>query len=73
LVAAYEPTKDRIVSDWILAPFCIAILFGFVGYALRQGTKVMPDRSNSNFGPSQNDGWSGSSDGGSADGGGHSF
>ena len=39
------------MPDWILALICIVILFGFIGYALRQGTKVTPDRSNSNFGP----------------------
>jgi hypothetical protein len=36
------------MPDWILAPICIIILVGFIGYALRQGTKVEPDRNNSN-------------------------
>ncbi len=57
------------MSDWVLAPVCILILFGFVGYALRQGTKVKPDRNNSNFGPSV----TGSSFDGGPDSGGHSF
>ena len=57
------------MPDWILAPLCIVVLFGFIAYALRQGTKVKPDSSNSNFGPS----FTGSDgDGGSSDGGGHS-
>jgi hypothetical protein len=61
------------MPDWILAPICVVVLFGFIGYALRQGTKVKPDRNNSNFGPSQSSGGSGSSDGGSSDAGGYSF
>jgi hypothetical protein len=59
------------MPDWILGPICVVILVGFIGYAFRQGTKVKPDRSNSNFGPTQNDSWPGASDGGS-DAGGHS-
>ncbi len=51
------------MPDWILAPICLVILFGFIGYALRQGTRVHPDRNNSNFGPSNNESYSGSSDG----------
>jgi hypothetical protein len=43
------------MPDWILAPICLAALFGFVGFALYQGTKVSPDRNNTNSGPSQND------------------
>jgi uncharacterized membrane protein YgcG len=66
-------TEEQIVPDWILAPVCLVVLVGFIGYALHQGTKVTPDRSNSNFGPSQSSGGSGSYDGGSSDGGGHSF
>jgi hypothetical protein len=61
------------MPDWILAPICLVILVGFIAYALRQGTKVTPDRSNNNFGPSQSSGGSGGSDGGAGDGGGHSF
>jgi hypothetical protein len=61
---------DQIMLDWILAPICLVILFGFIGYALRQGTKVTSDRNNSNFGPS----FSGSDgDSGSGDVGGHSI
>jgi len=57
------------MPDWILAPICLVILVGFIAYALRQGTKVTPDRSNSNFGP----GFTGSSDDGASHGGdGHS-
>jgi hypothetical protein len=61
------------MPQWLLGLLGLATLAGFIGYALRQGTKVTPDRNNSNFGPTQNDGWSGSSDGGSSDSGGHSF
>jgi hypothetical protein len=62
---------DQIMSDWILAPICIIILVGFIGYAFRQGTKVHPDRNNSNFGPTTNESYSGSE--GGSDSGGHSF
>jgi hypothetical protein len=62
------------VSDWILAPICVVVLVGFIGYALRQGTKVHPDRNNSNFGPTTNESYSGSPDGeSSSDGGRHSL
>ena len=61
------------MPDWILAPICVVVLVGFIGYAFRQGTKVTPDRSNSNFGPSFSGSDGNSGDGGSADGGGHSF
>jgi hypothetical protein len=61
-------TAEQIMPDWILAPICLVILFGFIGYALRQGTKVHPDRNNSNFSPSDISGGAGGSDGG-----GHSF
>jgi hypothetical protein len=64
---------NQIMPDWILAPICIAILFGFIGYAFRQGTKVKPDRNNSDFGPSFTGSDGNSSDGSSGDGGGHSF
>jgi hypothetical protein len=61
---------DQVMPDWILAPVCLVVLFGFIGYALRQGTKVKPDQNNSNFGPS----FSGSDgDSGSGDVGGHSI
>jgi len=33
-----------------------AVLAGFIGFAFHQGMKVTPDRDNSNFGPTQNDG-----------------
>ena len=68
-----DRTEDRIMPQWLFGLLGLAALAGFIGYALRQGTKVTPDRNNSNFGPTQNDGWSGSSDGGSGDAGGHSF
>jgi hypothetical protein len=61
------------MSDWILAPICVVVLVGFIGYAFRQGTKVTPDRNNSNFDPSFPGSDGNSGDGGSADGGGHSF
>jgi hypothetical protein len=55
------------MPDWLLAPVCLVAIIGFIGYAFYQGTKVSPDRSNSNFGPSQNsgqiDGTHGGSDG----------
>jgi hypothetical protein len=70
---AGEQTEDQTMPDWILAPICLVVLVGFIFYAFRQGTKVTPDRNNSDFGPSQSSGGSGSSDGGSGDGGGHSF
>ena len=44
------------MPSWLLAPLCLAVLMGFIGYAFYQGTKVSPDRNNTNFGPSQNDG-----------------
>jgi hypothetical protein len=60
------------MPDWILAPLCLVLLIGFISYAFRQGMKVKPDRNNRNFGPSANDGWYGSSGGGS-DSDGHPF
>jgi hypothetical protein len=66
---ACEQTEDQIMPDWILAPICLVALLGFIGFAFRQGTKVKPDRDNSNFGPN----FTGSDgNGGSGDGGGHS-
>jgi len=44
------------MPDWILAPICLGALVGFIWFAFRQGTKVSPDRNNSNFGPNANDG-----------------
>jgi hypothetical protein len=43
------------MSNWVLAPICLAALVGFIGYAYYQGMKVSPDRNNTNTGPSQND------------------
>jgi hypothetical protein len=43
------------MPDWLLAPVCLAALLRFIGYAFYQGSKVSPDRDNSNAGPSQND------------------
>lgn len=43
------------MSDWLLAPICLVILLGFIGYAYYQGMRVSPDRNNSDFGP----GWPG--------------
>jgi hypothetical protein len=60
---------DQIMPDWIVAPVCLVVLVGFIGYALRQGTKVTPDRNNRNYGPNH-DGLGG--DSGSDSGGGHS-
>ncbi|MEY9104889.1 hypothetical protein ABH999_001085 [Bradyrhizobium yuanmingense] len=51
------------MPDWLLALICLVALLGFIGYAFYQGMRVPPDRSNTNFGPGQNDGWSGGSDG----------
>jgi hypothetical protein len=56
------------MPDWILAPLCLVFLLGFIGYALRQGTKVSADRTNNGGSDLPGIG----SDGGS-DGGGHSF
>jgi hypothetical protein len=39
------------VPNWLLAAICLVALIGFIGYAFYQGTKVRPDRNNSNFGP----------------------
>jgi hypothetical protein len=71
-VPGLKQAENQIMPDWILAPICLVILVGFIAYALRQGTKVTPDRSNGNFGPGQNDGYSGSSGEGSSHDG-HSF
>ena len=49
------------MPTWLVPLICVVVLFGFIGFALHQGTKVKPDRNNSNFGPSQNDGWGGDS------------
>ncbi len=60
------------MPDWILGPLCTILLLGFIFYAFRQGTKVKPDRNNSNFGPSFT-GSDGDAGGSSSDGGGHSL
>jgi hypothetical protein len=44
------------MPSWLLPLLAFCALAGFIGFAFRQGTKVPPDRNNSNFGPSQNDG-----------------
>ena len=59
------------MPQWLLALISFIVLAGFIAFAFRQGMKVTPDRNNSNFGPTQNEGYSGSS-GGGADSGGHS-
>jgi hypothetical protein len=43
------------MPNWLLALIYLAVLVGFIGYALYQGTKVSPDRNNTNTRPSQND------------------
>jgi hypothetical protein len=50
------------MSNWLLVPTCLIALLGFIGYAFYQGSRVSPDRNNTNFGPSNNDGWTGGSD-----------
>jgi hypothetical protein len=50
------------MSNWLLVPICLIALIGFIGYAFYQGTRVSQDRNNTNFGPSNNDGWTGGSD-----------
>jgi hypothetical protein len=51
------------MPNWIGPLLALVVLVGFIGFAIRQGTKVSPDRNNTNFGPNLNDGQSGS-DGG---------
>jgi hypothetical protein len=48
--------EESQMPDWILAPICLAILVGFIGFAFRQGLKVRPDRDNTEAGPSLNSG-----------------
>jgi hypothetical protein len=43
------------MPNWLVPLICLVGLVGFIGFALRQGTKVPPDRNNANFGPSQNE------------------
>lgn len=52
------------MPDWILAPICLAVLVGFMGFAFRQGLKVRPDRNNREVGPSLNSSQSDTSHGG---------
>ena len=44
------------MPNWLVPLICLFALVGFIGFAFRQGTKVSPDRNNTNFGPSHNDG-----------------
>jgi len=44
------------MPGWLLPLLGFCAIAGFIGFAFRQGTKVSPDRNNTNFGPSQNDG-----------------
>jgi hypothetical protein len=59
------------MTDWMLAPVCLALLLGFIFYAFRAGMKVKPDRNNSEVGPTTNESYSGTE--GGSDSGGHSF
>ena len=43
------------MPSWLLPLLAFCAIAGFVGFAFRQGTKVPPDRNNTNTGPSQND------------------
>jgi hypothetical protein len=47
---------DKNMPNWLVPLVCLIALVGFIGFAFRQGTKVRPDRNNTNFGPSNNDG-----------------
>jgi hypothetical protein len=48
------------MPNWVGPLLALIVLVGFIGFAIRQGTKVPPDRNNSNFGPTNNDGQAGS-------------
>jgi hypothetical protein len=34
------------MPDWVLAPICLIVLGGFIGFAFKQGLKVKPDKEN---------------------------
>jgi hypothetical protein len=53
------------MPGWLLPLLAFCAIAGFIGFAFRQGTKVSPDRNNTNFGPSQIDGQVDGSHGGS--------
>jgi len=38
--------EDMNMPGWLLATICVIALAGFIGFALRQGLKVKPDREN---------------------------
>ena len=44
------------MPNWLIPLICLIAFLGFIGFAFRQGAKVLPDQNNANFGPSQNDG-----------------
>jgi hypothetical protein len=44
------------MPTWLLPLLAFCGIAGFIGFAFHQGTKVSPDRNNTNLGPSQNDG-----------------
>jgi hypothetical protein len=44
------------MPDWLVSLLALIALVGFIGFAFLQGAKVHPDRNNTNFGPSNNDG-----------------
>jgi hypothetical protein len=44
------------MPNWLIPLTCLIALIGFIGFAFRQGTKVSPDRNNTDLGPSQNSG-----------------
>jgi len=39
------------MPNWFLPLICLLGLVGFIGFAFRQGTKVKPDRNNTDFAP----------------------
>jgi hypothetical protein len=34
------------MPDWLLAPICLIVLVGFIGFAFWQGLRVKPDKEN---------------------------
>jgi hypothetical protein len=48
--------EEPIMPNWAIPLICLVAFLGFIGFAFRQGAKVLPDPNNTNFGPSQNDG-----------------